>query len=100
VATPQGKFIYATSFRFGRVEVFDNHFNLVNSFTDPTIPAGFAPVRHPQHRGQPVRHLRQAGTGKADDDRRPGNGFVDVFAPNGDLLQRLVTAASSTRRGR
>src|SRR4029077_3329923 len=40
VATPQGKFIYATSFRFGRVEVFDNHFNLVNSFTDPTIPAG------------------------------------------------------------
>jgi hypothetical protein len=43
VSTPSGKFIYATSFRFGRVDVFDNHFNLVNSFTDPTIPAGFAP---------------------------------------------------------
>jgi uncharacterized protein (TIGR03118 family) len=43
VSAPNGKFIYATSFRFGRVDVFDNHFNLVNSFTDPTIPAGFAP---------------------------------------------------------
>src|SRR6266849_4447206 len=31
------------------------------------------------------------GPGKADDDARPGNGFVDVFAPNGDLLQRLVS---------
>src|SRR5207253_8675884 len=30
------------------------------------------------------------GPGKNDDDARPGNGFVDVFAPNGDLLQRLV----------
>src|ERR1700745_3680725 len=38
VSTPSGKFIYATSFRFGRVDVFDNHFNLVNSFSDPTIP--------------------------------------------------------------
>jgi uncharacterized protein (TIGR03118 family) len=26
-----------------------------------------------------------------DDDARPGNGFVDVFAPNGDLLQRLAS---------
>ena len=24
--------------------MFDSHFNLVNSFTDPKIPAGFAPV--------------------------------------------------------
>src|SRR5207248_1875252 len=31
------------------------------------------------------------GPGKADDAARPGNGFVDVFAPNGDLLQRLVS---------
>ena len=31
------------------------------------------------------------GPGKADDDARPGNGFVDVFAPNGDLLRRLVS---------
>ena len=31
------------------------------------------------------------GPGKEDDAARSGNGFVDVFAPNGDLLQRLVS---------
>ena len=40
VNTPAGKLIYATNFRFGAVDVFDSHFNLVNTFTDPTVPAG------------------------------------------------------------
>jgi uncharacterized protein (TIGR03118 family) len=91
VTTPAGKFIYATSFRFGRVDVFDSHFNLVNSFTDPTIPAGFAPFGIHNIGGKLYVTFAKQGPGKADDDARPGNGFVDVFAPNGDLLQRLVS---------
>src|ERR1700756_266676 len=91
VSTPQGKFIYATSFRFGKVEVFDNHFDLVNSFTDPTIPAGFAPFGIHNIGGNLYVTFAKQGPGKDDDDAGPGNGFVDVFAPNGDLLQRLVT---------
>jgi len=43
VTTPAGKFLYASNFRFGTVDVFNSHFDLVNSFTDPTVPAGFAP---------------------------------------------------------
>ena len=27
----------------GTVEVFDSKFNLVKTFTDPDVPAGFAP---------------------------------------------------------
>src|ERR1700756_757972 len=91
VSTPQGKFIYASNFRFGRVDVFDNHFNLVNSFTDPTIPAGFAPFGIHNIGGNLYVTFAKQGPGKDDDDAGPGNGFVDVFAPNGDLLQRLVT---------
>ena len=91
VATPQGKFIYATSFRFGRVEVFDSHFNLVNSFTDPTIPAGFAPFGIHNINGDLYVTFAKQGPGKDDDHAGPGNGFVDVFAPNGDLLQRLAS---------
>ncbi len=91
VSTPQGKFIYATSFRFGKVEEFDNHFNLVNSFTDPAIPAGFAPFGIHNIEGNLYVTFAKQGPGKDDDDAGPGNGFVDVFAPNGDLLQRLVT---------
>ncbi len=91
VSTPQGKFIYATSFRFGKVDVFDNHFNLVNSFTDPTIPAGFAPFGIHNIGGNLYVTFAKQGPGKGDDDAGPGNGFVDVFAPNGDLIQRLVS---------
>jgi uncharacterized protein (TIGR03118 family) len=43
VSTPAGKFHYATNFRSGTIEVFDTNFHPVNSFTDPTVPAGFAP---------------------------------------------------------
>jgi uncharacterized protein (TIGR03118 family) len=91
VTTPSGKFIYATSFRFGRVDVFDSHFDLVNSFTDPTIPAGFAPFGIHNIGGNLYVTFAKQGPGKDDDLARPGNGFVDVFAPNGDLLQRLVS---------
>jgi uncharacterized protein (TIGR03118 family) len=91
VSTPSGKFIYATSFRFGQVDVFDTHFNLVNSFTDPTLPAGFAPFGIHNIGGKLYVTFAKQGPGKDDDAARPGNGFVDVFAPNGDLLQRLVS---------
>ena len=91
VTTSTGKFIYATSFRFGKVDVFDNHFNLVNSFTDPTIPTGFAPFGIHNIGGKLYVTFAKQGPGKNDDQARPGNGFVDVFSPNGDLLQRLVS---------
>src|SRR5256714_11375948 len=91
VATPAGKFLYASYFRFGTVDVFDSHFNLVNSFTDPTVPTGFAPFGIHNIGGRLYVTFAKQGPGKEDDDARPGNGFVDVLAPNGDLLQRLVS---------
>jgi uncharacterized protein (TIGR03118 family) len=91
VNTPAGKFIYASNFRFGTVDVFDSHFDLVNSFTDPTVPAGFAPFGIHNIGGKLFVTFAKQGPGKADDTARPGNGFVDVFASNGDLLQRLVS---------
>src|SRR4029077_8507749 len=41
VNTPAGKVVYAKNFRCGTGDVFDSLFNLVNSFTDPTVPVGF-----------------------------------------------------------
>jgi uncharacterized protein (TIGR03118 family) len=91
VTTPAGKFLYASNFRFGTVDVFDSHFNLVNSFTDPTVPTGFAPFGIHNIGGKLFVTFAKQGPGKEDDAARPGNGFVDVFASNGDLLQRLVS---------
>jgi uncharacterized protein (TIGR03118 family) len=70
VNTPSGKFIYATSFRFGTVDVFDSHFNLVNSFTDPTIPAGFAPFGIHNIGGKLFVTFAKQGPGKDDDAAR------------------------------
>src|SRR5438105_3093402 len=38
-----GNRLYASNFRFGTVDVFDGSFNPAGSFTDPKIPAGYAP---------------------------------------------------------
>src|SRR6476469_5231020 len=91
VATPAGKFLYASNFRFGTVDVFDSHFNLVSSFTDPTVPAGFAPFGIHNIGGKLFVTFAKQDAQKHDDDARPGNGFVDVFSPNGNLLQRFVS---------
>jgi uncharacterized protein (TIGR03118 family) len=53
--------------------------------------AGFAPFGIHNIGGDLYVTFAKQGPGKDDDDAGPGNGFVDVFAPNGDLLQRLVT---------
>ena len=91
VSTPAGKFLYATNFRFGTVEVFDSNFHLVNSFTDPTVPAGFAPFGIHNIGGSLYVTFAKQDAAKHDDDAGPGNGFVDVFAPSGILLQRLAS---------
>jgi uncharacterized protein (TIGR03118 family) len=91
VSTPAGKFLYATNFRFGTIEVFDSNFHLVNSFTDPTVPAGFAPFGIHNIGGNLYVTFAKQDAAKQDDDAGPGNGFVDVFSPNGDLLQRLAS---------
>jgi uncharacterized protein (TIGR03118 family) len=91
VNTAAGKFIYASNFRFGTVDVFNSHFDLVNSFTDPTVPAGFAPFGIHNIGGKLYVTFAKQDAAKHDDVSHPGNGFVDVFSPNGDLLQRLVS---------
>jgi uncharacterized protein (TIGR03118 family) len=91
VTTPAGPFLYASNFRFGTVDVFDSSFTLVNSFTDPSVPPGFAPFGIHNIGGKLFVTFAKQKPDKHDDLAGPGNGFVDVFSPNGDLLQRLVS---------
>ncbi|HWW54582.1 MAG TPA: TIGR03118 family protein [Acidimicrobiales bacterium] len=89
--TPAGKFLYATNFRFGTVEVFDGNFNLVKTFTDPRVPAGFAPFGIHNIGGELFVTFAMQNAAKHDDVAGPGNGLVDVCSPNGDLLQRFAS---------
>lgn len=88
-------FLYAANFSGGSIDVFDNNFKPVtfakDAFTDNNIPAGFAPFNVVNVSGRLfVTYAKQSGD-KKDDVAGAGNGFVDVFDPNGTLLLRLKT---------
>jgi uncharacterized protein (TIGR03118 family) len=87
----RGTYIYATNFRDGVVEVYDSRFRWVTNFTDPNMESGYAPFGI-QTVGQRiiVTYAKQDDEHE-DDVAGPGNGFVDVFLPNGHLLHRLIS---------
>ena len=91
LSTPAGKFLYATNFRFGTVDVFDSRFSLVKSFTDPALPAGFAPFGIHAIGDKLFVTFAKQNAAKHDDVAGPGNGFVDAFDANGTLLRRFAS---------
>lgn len=83
-------FIYAADFAHDRVEVFNNQFHQVASFTDPSLPAGFAPFNVQALNGKVyVTFALQAGGGNEADGA--GLGFVDVFDTMGHKISTLVS---------
>jgi len=87
-----GDMIYAANFTKGQVDVFSGTFSPVTTaggFTDPTLPAGYAPFGIQQIGGKvyvayaqpdPVTHEKVGA----------GLGLVDVFDLQGNLTQHLV----------
>ena len=68
--------------------------DLPGSFTDPTIPAGFAPFNIENLGGTLyVAYALQDAT-KRDDVAGPGNGFVDAYDTNGNFLGRIASGGS------
>jgi uncharacterized protein (TIGR03118 family) len=86
-----GNFIYATNFRFGTVEMFNAKFKLVKSFTDTTVPTGFAPFGIQNISGKLYVTFALQNAAKHDDVAGPGNGFVDIFDTNGNMIKRLIS---------
>jgi uncharacterized protein (TIGR03118 family) len=86
-----GTRLYATNFRFATVDVFDTTFTQVQSFSDPAIPPGFAPFGIQNIGGQLFVTYAKQNAQKHDDVAGPGNGFVDVFALNGNFIQRFAS---------
>ncbi|HEX3599638.1 MAG TPA: TIGR03118 family protein [Lacipirellulaceae bacterium] len=90
-------FLYATDFHNGRIDVFNNSFGLTSlagNFTDPNIPAGFAPFGIQNISGQLFVTYAQQDANAEDDSPGPGNGFVDIFDTGGNFVKRLVSQGS------
>jgi len=94
-------FLFATNFRFGSVEKFDAHFNLVASFTDqelandcpiPGPPAQcFAPFGIQTINDELYVTFALQDAAHHDDVKGLGHGFVDVFDTNGNLIRRFAS---------
>ena len=89
-----GATLYAPNFKTNAIDVFDGKFapaTLAGNFTDPNLPAGFAPFNIWNLGGKLyVMYAKQNGA-KIRDTAGPGNGFVNTFDLNGNFLKRVVS---------
>jgi len=87
-------YLYAANFRAGTVDVLKGTAaapNLTGTFTDPTIPAGFAPFNIENLGGKLYVTYAKQDALKHDDVAGAGLGFVDAYDTQGDLLGRVAT---------
>jgi uncharacterized protein (TIGR03118 family) len=84
-------YLYAANFSSGKIEVWNKNFVSVNlPFSDPGLPTGYHPYNI-----QAVGGSLYVMYAKIGADGRPvkavGNGYVDVYTPNGILDKRFVS---------
>lgn len=82
---PSGNRIYAADFANNKVDVYDGTFKFVTSFTDHSLPAGFAPSGIQDINGQVYVAFAATNGG-------PG-GYVDIFGENGTFVKTLISGA-------
>jgi uncharacterized protein (TIGR03118 family) len=77
-----GNFLFAADSANNKVDVYDGNFNLVTSFTDTTLPTGFAPFGIQDINGQ-VYVAFASSTGGS-------GGYIDIFSESGTFVKRLT----------
>ena len=92
IGTDDGQtLLYATNFRHGTVDVFNDQWQQVNSLTDGNLPAGYAPFNAQALDGHLFVTFAKQDQFKHDDVAGNGNGFVDEFDLNGKLIERVAS---------
>ena len=95
LALLNGNSLLAANFNSGKVDVLNNTFQsapLSGSFTDPNLPAGYAP--HGIHVINNQVYIAYAMQDAAKHDAMPGAGVgqVDIFDMNGNFVSTFVAA--------
>jgi uncharacterized protein (TIGR03118 family) len=89
-----GPMLYAANFNTATIDVFDANFSPVNAnggFSDPNLPAGFAPFNIQRIGRKLYVTYAMQDSARHDDVAGAGNGFLNVFDFDGNLLGRLVS---------
>ena len=80
-----GNFLFAADAANNKVDVYDANFNKVKSFTDTTLPAGFAPFGIQDFGG--LLYIAFASSSGAS------GGYIDIYSEDGVLLKQLAQGA-------
>jgi uncharacterized protein (TIGR03118 family) len=95
LAVLNGNILLAANFNSGKVDVLTSNFTVTSlngSFTDPKLPAGYAP--HGIHVINNKVYVAYAMQDVAKHDAMPGAGLgqVDIFDTNGNFVSTFVAA--------
>lgn len=82
--------LFATDFHNGTVDVFDAMFNHISSFTDTTLPEGYAPINVQFINENLYVAFALQDSGKKEPEVGMEKGYVDIFRPDGILLNQLI----------
>jgi uncharacterized protein (TIGR03118 family) len=87
-------YLYAANFRTGNIDVLKGSAgapDLTGKFTDPTLPAGFAPFNIQNIGGTLYVSYAMQDPNKHDEVAGAGLGYVNKFDLNGNLLGRVAS---------
>jgi uncharacterized protein (TIGR03118 family) len=87
----KGLSLYITDFFHGKIEIYDDTFTLVKTFTDPNLPAGYAPYGIANIDGLLFVSLAKQDAQKHDQVSGAGNGYVDIFDSDGNFVRRFAS---------
>jgi len=90
-----GTNLVAANFNSGKVDVYDSNYSLTSlggTFTDPNLPAGFAPHGIHVIGNQVYVAYAMQDTPKHDAVPGAGAGQVDIFDTNGNFVSTFVAA--------
>ncbi|HVI09627.1 MAG TPA: TIGR03118 family protein [Candidatus Binatia bacterium] len=77
-----GNFLFAADNANDKVDIYDGNFNLVTSFTDSTVPKGFAPFGIQDING--LVYVSFASTSGG------GGGYIDIYTEAGTFVKQLT----------
>jgi uncharacterized protein (TIGR03118 family) len=78
-----GNMLFAADNANNKIDMYDGAFTLVSSFTDPTVPSGFAPFGIQDINGLVfVSFASQSGA---------TGGYIDIYSENGVWLKQLTS---------
>lgn len=90
-------YMYAANFRGGTIDVHKGTGgapSLTGSFSDPTLPSGYAPFNVQNLNGLLYVAYAQQDADKKDEVAGPGTGFVDKFSLNGEFIGRVASGGT------